>query len=196
MKPLAYVSDEMYVAIPDVLAEFESAERGTTTLLRSSARGAFYGDLPPGRYQVTLAKSGYGSKTVAVELGSTPYQFRLLSDGLLGYMWPKWVRSGEQSEFRVHAVEQYQLTLWRYGLRKEFIRTIGWYDEHGPRATMQITPDGDYTQTGVQWNKTGFTNPHHLQYVSAPARSGLYYLHARTDSGLFFSFPWVVAPAT
>ena len=29
-----------------------------------------------------------------------PYQFRLLSDGLLGYAWPKWVRSGEESEFR------------------------------------------------------------------------------------------------
>ena len=38
---------------------------------------------------------------------------RLLSDGLLGYAWPKYVRSGEQSEFRVHAVEQYKLALWR-----------------------------------------------------------------------------------
>ena len=69
------------------------------------------------------------------------------ADGLLGYMWPKWVRSGERSEFRVHSVEQYQLSLWRYGLQKECIGVIGWYDEHGPRAVMQITPDGDFTQT-------------------------------------------------
>ena len=29
-----------------------------------------------------------------------------------------------------------------------------------------------------------------------PERSGLYYLHAETESGLFYAFPWVVAPAT
>ena len=34
-----------------------------------------------------------------------------LSDGLLGYAWPKCVRAGEQSEFRVHAVEQYHVEL-------------------------------------------------------------------------------------
>ncbi len=76
-----------------------------------------------------------------------PHQFRLLSDGLLGYAWPKWVRAGEKSEFRVHSAEAYKLTLWRYGWQKEFVRNLGWFDEHGPRATVQITPDGDYTQT-------------------------------------------------
>ena len=44
-----------------------------------------------------------------------PLQFRLLSDGLLGYMWPKWIRAGERSEIRIHSTEQCQLTLWRYG---------------------------------------------------------------------------------
>ena len=29
----------------------------------------------------------------------------------------------------------------------------------------------------------------------APAESGLYFLHTRTASGRFFSFPWIVAPA-
>ena len=72
---------------------------------------------------------------------------------------------------------------------------LGWFDEHGPRAVMQITPDGDYTQTGVQWNKQGYGSPHHTQFVAGPERSGLYYLHAKTESGAFFSFPWVVAPA-
>ena len=52
---------------------------------------------------------------MTVEPGAAPYQFRLLSDGLLGYAWPKWVRAGETSEFRVHSVEPYKLGLWRYG---------------------------------------------------------------------------------
>ncbi|MEZ4678668.1 MAG: DUF6605 domain-containing protein [Caldilineaceae bacterium] len=63
------------------------------------------------------------------------------------------------------------------------------------RATMQVTPDGDYTQTGVQWNKYGYTSPHHKQWLTAPERSGLYYLHAKTPSGAFFACPWIVAPA-
>jgi len=195
MRTIGYVSDEMYVAIPDVLAEFESAA-GTVYVLRSSPRGAFYSDIAEGDYRVTLAKQGFGSKIVSVHLGGKPHQFRLLSDGLLGFMWPKWVRSGERSELRVHSVEQYQLSLWRYGLRKELIGVIGWYDEHGPRAMMQLTPDGDYTQTGVQWNKIGWGTPSHTQFVTAPDRTGLYYLWAKTPSGRAFSFPWVVAPAS
>jgi hypothetical protein len=196
LNAIAYVSDEMYVALAGVAAEFESLDSGAVTILRSSPRGAFYSDLPAGRYRVTLVKEGYGSKSVETELGrGAPWQFRLLSDGLLGYMWPKWAKSGGRSEFRVHAVEPYQLTLWRYGWRKEFVRMIGWYDEHGPRACMQITPDGDYTQTGVEWNQRGYGSPSHTQFITAPARSGLYYLWARTNAGNAFSFPWVVAPA-
>jgi hypothetical protein len=191
---IAYVSDEMYLALPDVLAEFEPASGGEVTVLRSSPRGAFYADLPAGRYQVVLAKAGYGSKTVmAAELGTgAPVQFRLLSDGLLGYMWPKWVRTGETGEFRVHSIEQYQLSLWRYSLRRELIRIVTWMDEHGPQANRQILPDGDFTQTGARWNTEGYAAPPTLL---APDRSGLYYLWARTPSGRAFSFPWVVAPA-
>jgi N,N-dimethylformamidase len=194
MRVLGYVSDEMYVAIPEALAEFESPN-GPVTVLRSSPRGELYGDLPDGAYRVTLSKQGFGSKIVSVTVGSRPYQFRLLTDGLLGYMWPKWVRSGERSEFRVHSVEQYQLSLWRYGQRKEFIGVIGWYDEHGPRAVMQITPDGDYTQTGVEWSKKGYGSPDHTRLIMAPERGGLHYLWAKTPSAREFSFPWVVAPA-
>jgi hypothetical protein len=30
---------------------------------------------------------------------------------------------------------------------------LGWFDEHGPSAVMQVTPDGDYSRTGfVLWN--------------------------------------------
>jgi len=191
MKPLAYVSDEMFVAVPDVYAEFEFLSTGEVTLLRSSPRGAFYGSLAPGPYRVTLSKPGYGSKASQVQLGGDPPQLRLLPDSLLGYMWPKWVRSGEASEYRVHGVEQYQLTLWRYGLRKEYVSMISWIDEHGPQANKQIVPDGDFTQTGVRWNQDGYPAP---PIVVAPERTGLYYVHARTPAGRFFSWPWVVAP--
>ncbi len=192
---IGYVSDERYVAISGVAVEFER-DGESVAVIQSSPRGAIYADIEPGQYRATLAKDGFGSKSVAITVDpANSYQFRLLTDGLLGYMWPKWVRSGERSEFRVHSVEAFQLTLWRYGLEREFIRMLGWFDEHGPRAVMQITPDGDYTQTGVQWNKQGYGNPHHTQIVAGPERSGLYYLHAKTESGAFFSFPWIVAPA-
>ncbi|MGL4551507.1 MAG: N,N-dimethylformamidase beta subunit family domain-containing protein, partial [Gemmataceae bacterium] len=105
------------------------------------------------------------------------------------------VRSGERSEFRVHAVEQYKLELWRYGRDVQFVANLGWHDEHGPRATLQVTPDGDYTRAGVEWNKVGYVSPTHKQFVTAPDRSGLYYFHAATPSGRRFAFPWVVAPA-
>ncbi len=190
---LGYTSDERYLALADVLLEFETPTGSVET--RSRASGAVYADLAPGTYRVTLQKPGYGAKRATVTLTREPYAFRLLADGLLGYAWPKWVRSGERSEFRVHSVEPYKLELWRYGWQKERAGKIGWFDEHGPLATMQITPDGDYTTTGVEWNKTGYGSWQHHQRVTAPERSGLYYFHARTDSGRFFAFPWIVAPA-
>ncbi len=191
---VGFVSDDRYLAVPDALIEFQ--RDGRSVLVRSTPRGAVYAEIEPGPYRVSIARDGFGSKTIDITADpSKPYQFRLLRDGLLGYMWPKWVRSGERSEFRVHAVEPYHLSLWRYGYRKEFIRPIGWFDEHGPRATMQITPDGDYVQTGVEWNKRGYGNPHHTQFVTGPERSGLYYMHAKGESGAFFAFPWIVAPA-
>jgi N,N-dimethylformamidase len=191
---IGYVSDERYVALPDVLLEFVNEGRSVET--RSRATGALHADLPPGDYEVTLQKSGYGAKRVAMTVRpGEVYYFRLLSDRLLGYVWPKWVKSREEAEFRVHSVEPYKLELWRYGGEKEFVRNLGWHDEHGPRATMQITPDGDYTQTGVHWNEQGYNINVHRQFVEAPARSGLYYFHAYTASGAHFGFPWIVAPA-
>lgn len=190
---VGYVSNERYVAVSDVLFEFRGRECVVTA--RSSISGAVYANIAPGKYEVVLGRDGYGSKIVTIELqDDRPHQFRLLSDCLLGYAWPKCVKSGERSEFRVHAIEEYELELWRYGGEKEFIRRIGTFDEHGPRATMQISPDGDYTQTGVEWNKLGYHSKVLSQFVEAPERSGLYYFHARSKSGEFFAFPWVVAP--
>ncbi len=191
---VGYTSDERYVALAGVLLEFE--RDGRSVEARSRASGAVYADVEPGEHRVTLSKPGYGSKRLRMKVAvGQPYQFRLLSDGLLGYVWPKWVRSGESGEFRVHSIEPYKIDLWRYGLQKELSAKIGWFDEHGPLATMQITPDGDYTQTGVEWNKHGYGSWQHHQRVTAPERSGLYYFHARAESGAFFAFPWIVAPA-
>jgi len=193
---VGYVSDERYMALPDVMLEFQRGAE-SVAVVRSTPRGAVYADIPPGPYRVTLARAGYGSKHVEIEAQpGRPHQFRLLSDGLLGYAWPKWVKSGEIGEYRIHAVEQVRVSLWRYGLKKEFVRLLGWVDEHGPRAVMQMTPDGDYTQTGVEWNRHGYDMAtYHAQRTTAPERSGLYYFHLNTDSGAFYSFPWVVAPA-
>src|SRR6187200_949101 len=103
---IGYVSDEKYVALADVFVEFINAH-GESWEARSRASGSIHCDLPPGDYSVTLAKPGYGSKRVRLTPQSwEPFQFRLLSDRLLGYVWPKCVRSGEIGEFRVHAVEQ------------------------------------------------------------------------------------------
>jgi hypothetical protein len=192
---IGYVSDERYVALPDVLLEFLDAGGGSWET-RSRASGAVHLDLPPGRYRVVLQKPGFGAKFSDVTIPSPmPYHFRLLSDGLLGYAWPKWVRSGEKSEFRVHSVEPYKLELWRYGWEPEFVQALGWHDEHGPRATMQVVPDGDFTRTGACWNQVGYRNSVHSQFVPGPERSGLYYFRGSTPSGRQFAFPWIVAPA-
>lgn len=193
---IGYVSDERYLALDDVSLEFQRDGR-SVAVVRSTPRGAVYAAIEPGEYLVTLAKRGFGSKSVRMTADpARPYSFRLLSDCLLGYVWPRAVKAGQRSEFRVHSVEPYRLSLWRYGLKREFVKLLGWFDEHGPRAVMQITPDGDYTTSGVGWNKIGYGSAHHTQFVTGPERSGLYYLHAKAErSGEFFSFPWVVAPA-
>lgn len=191
---VGFVSDERYAALPDVHLEFDNGSESIEA--RSRASGSVYAALAPGPYTVTLSKPGYGAKTVKMRFSvGKAHCFRLLSDGLFGYVWPRWSRTGESAEFRVHAVEAYQLSLVRYGWKKEPVRSLGWWDEHGPRATMQVTPDGDYTRSGVTWNKLGYNNiAVHRQFVEAPSRSGLYYFHAATASGATFSFPWVVAP--
>src|SRR5687767_6219326 len=117
---LGYVSDERYVALDNVRIELE--RDGQSIVVTSTPRGAVYADIAPGDYRVTLVKDGFGAKSVSITIEpETPYQFRLLSDGLLGYVWPRWVKAGENAEFRVHSTEQYRLSLWRYGWKREFV---------------------------------------------------------------------------
>ena len=192
---IGYVSDEKYSALADVMLEF-SNDTGQSWECRSRASGAVHLELPKGNYRVAIQKQGYGAKISHLSWPlNTPHHFRMLSDSLLGYAWPKQVRSGEKSEFRVHSVEAYKLELWRYGWEPEFVASLGWHDEHAPRAVMQTTPDGDYTRFGAMFNLVGYANSVHSQHVRAPERSGLYYFRASTASGQKFSFPWIVAPA-
>ena len=69
-------------------------------------------DIEPGAYHVTLSKLGYTAKRVELTIGDgQPIQFRLLSDQMYGFMWPKWVRTGESSEYCVHSTESFRLDL-------------------------------------------------------------------------------------
>ena len=123
---IGFVSDEYYAALPDVSIELRAAN-GKRFVTRSSASGAVMIDVPLESYEVCLAKPGFGSKRVPVEVKSGHiHQFRLLSDRMLGYAWPKWCRSGEKVQFRVHSVEPYKLLLYRYGLRRELVKNVGW----------------------------------------------------------------------
>lgn len=186
MELIGYVSDERYLAISGVDVELVG-ENGSHQL-RSTASGALFGEIPPGRYRATLARDGYGAKRCDIFVGGAgPHHFRLLSERCYGYAWPKWARSGDRVAFRVSSPEAYRLVLVRHGAAAEEVALLGWIDEHGPRVTVQLTPDGDYTQSGVGWFDSGS--------LDAPERSGLYYLHGETESGTRFSFPLVVAPA-
>lgn len=192
---VGYVSDEDNVALSGVDLEFERT--GLSVISTSRASGAVYADVEPGPWQVTLSKSGHTAKRVEVIVtGDEPILFRLLSDRMYGFMWPKWTRSGQSSEYCVHSTKEFRLDLWRYGWEKEFIRSFGWCDEHCPKAMTQILPDGDFTQTGVNWNRTGYNEQYQKHGIRAPERSGLYFLHTKTRDGEFCSFPWIVSPKT
>jgi len=196
---IGFVSDEMFVAIADAQLEFKRIDDGQRTEARSSASGAVNLELSPGEYEVALAHPNFGSKisTVNISKNMAPHQFRLLSKSLVGYIWPKWCRSGEVGEIRFSAHEAVEISLWRYGWEKEFIRDIGRFQAFAPSGDSQTLPDGDIAKIGVNWNHDRFDYSPDLEALSvtAPEKSGLYYFHLKSSSGESFSFPWIVAPA-
>src|SRR5262249_32250276 len=99
-----YVRDERYVALADVAVVIGYGDRMVAT--HSLANGAIIADIEPGPCRVTLARDGFGAKRVAMTVTpGKPYLFRLLSDRLMGYAWPKWVTAGQEGEFRVHSTD-------------------------------------------------------------------------------------------
>jgi hypothetical protein len=196
---IGYVSDEQHVAIADAQVEFTREDDSDAAVeVRSSASGAVRADVGPGRWTVTLAKNGYTRKFVSLDVaaGMTPHRFRLLSDRLLGYAWPKWTRPGEKVELRLHATEPFRVSLWKYGWEKRQIRDLGLFDSFGPGGDRQVVPDGDFTIDGCRWNENGYPfGPDERNIIDAPDRTGLYYVHMKAvRSGAFFSFPLIVAP--
>ena len=191
---IGYVSDENYMALCGVHVEFEQEGRSVAGISRVT--GAIHADLEPGPCHAALFHPDHGAKRVALTIDANqPYQFRLLSRKLRGLMWPTCIQAGEVSEYCVHSQEAFRLDLFRYGWQKEFIRSYGWCDEHGPGAMQQILPDGDFAADGVDWNRTGYKLEFQKHGVSAPSRSGLYFLHTTTTSDQFYNFPWLVSPA-
>jgi hypothetical protein len=181
---LGYVSDEHYIAIADVAVELVGEHGSFTT--HSRASGAIYFDGPSGRYEIVLSRDGYGPKrTVADVTEDSPVHLRLLSETMYGYAWPKWTPAGGRSQLRVSSGAGYRVELWHCGWQRKLVASLG-YDSHAPRATRHVTPDGDYTRTGVDW-RDPFV-------VVAPDRSGLYYFHIHSADGGFTSFPWIVTP--
>ena len=193
---IGFVSDEMHVALSDVLFEFS---KGSEVLeARSSASGAVRAELSAGVWQAVVTKLNFGRKTIQIEvkLGMSLIQMRLMSDRLLGYAWPKWAQAGDTVELRVHSPEPYFASLWRYGYDKVHVADIGRFESFGPGGDCQVLPDCDFTVTGVQWNHYGRRFPPSARaYITTPFKSGLYYVHLegeRTQS--FFNFPLIVAP--
>ncbi|MFP6752176.1 MAG: hypothetical protein VB855_10895, partial [Pirellulaceae bacterium] len=91
---IGYLSDEQHVAIAGAWVTLEN-ESGRWDL-RSQADGALLADVAPGEYQITLNHADFGGKRVRATIREDdPCQFRLMSDSLVGYMWPKWVRVGQ-----------------------------------------------------------------------------------------------------
>ena len=192
---IGYVSDEFHNPVPGVDIEFIDLEHGSTSTV-SRASGSIYASLNQGEYVVVLNKENYGSKKIRFKyVNDSISLFRIISHNLYGYMWPKWGKSGEYAEYHLHCHEECQISLWRYGLEKEFVRLINWHGEHHPKANLQILPDSDFTQTGVRWNTKGYRSSQHSQAIRCPETSGLYYIHMKSTKGDFFSFPWVVAPS-
>ena len=191
---IGYVSDEHYMALCGVQIEFEQSGESITATSRVS--GAIYADLEPGPCRAALFHPEHSSKRVDFTVAAEPpYQFRLLSNKLRGFMWPTCVTAGDTSEYCVHSQESFKLDLFRYGRHKDFIRSHGWCDEHGPGAMQQLLPDGDFAGSGVNWNRTGYTLEFQKHAITAPSESGLYFFHATTATGHFCGFPWLVSPA-
>ena len=65
---IGYVSDEQFLAIPDVAVELIDGS-GQRWAIHSTASGALVADVAPGDYAVILNKPGYGAKRVQVTIG-------------------------------------------------------------------------------------------------------------------------------
>ena len=155
---VGYVSDEFYVGIPNVGIEF--TREGISVAIRSRTSGSVYANVEPGAYRVYLSREGFTPKWVDMEVrAGVIHHFRLLSDNISGYVWPKWVRSGDTGQVRLHSPRDAVVSLWRYGWEREFVTELGHLTDEPRGAYCQILPDGDVSRTGVRWSDHGYSYP-------------------------------------
>ena len=121
---VGYVSDERYVALADVLLEFER-DGQSVAVVRSPRAAPSTPTRPPAATGSRWSRPGFGSKSV--DRGRRRRTHRRTSSACSptacsATSGPSGSAPASKSEFRVHSVEPYKLSLWRYGLEKEFIR--------------------------------------------------------------------------
>ncbi len=192
---LGWVSDEHFRPLAGVWVDVLNAQGEHVETLCAGATGGLWAELASGQYELVLAAPGMTPKRTTLRVPEeAPKNLRLISQTLYGYVWPKWVQGGQRARLCVHSPEQYHASLWRYGLHKQQVCNWGWFDEHAPGSELQQVPDGDWTQQPLNWGTLGYGGNVHSQWVQAPERSGLYYIHLRTPSGRELGMPWVVAP--
>jgi hypothetical protein len=66
----AFISDENYLALPEVSVDCVNLATGESSLSISSASGALRLDMEPARYRLMLAQDGFNSKWIDCELGA------------------------------------------------------------------------------------------------------------------------------
>ena len=193
---VAYVSDERYVALPDVLLEFEG-EAGSFEA-RSRATGSVHVDLPPGTYKVTLQKPGFGAKSVRVRDRTgpralsvpaavrRPARLRLaqVGQGRREVRVPRPLRRALSSESLAVRISQ--------GARPR-ASAGSTSTARGPRCRSR--PTATTPRPASPGTSTAMPTRCCTSMSTAPERSGLYYFHADGQSGAEFAFPWIVAPA-
>ena len=193
---IGYVSDERYVALPDVLLEFIDA-RGGSWEARSRASGSVHADLPPGEYRVVLQKPGFGAKFGRVTLpAAEPHQFRLL------VRRPARLRLAEVGAGRRDSPSSASTRSSRTssncggtaGSRSSSAASAGTTSTaRGPSCRSRPTA----TTPGPASSGTRSATPTRSTRSTSPARSaaGCTTSARPPPSGRRFAFPWVVAPA-
>ena len=155
-------------------------------MTHSSASGAIELPIALGSYTFTLSSEGFSPKRSTYDISTGELiNFRLLSNKLYGYVSPRWSISGTEAKVLVSSKSPYSLELWHYGAKKTLVRRLG-FDTHPLGATLQTTPDGDYLSTSLNWDDPNL--------VTAPEKSGLYFVHIKNLSGEEIVVPWIVSP--
>ena len=183
---VGYVSDERYVALADVLVEFERDGESVAVVAVHAARR---GLRRPARRAATASRSprtGFGAKRVDDRRSTRRSRTSSACSPTACSATPgrSGCARGERSEFRVHAVEPYQLTLWRYGLRAgvrphpRLVRRARPARDDADHARRRLHPD----RRQLEQARLRQPAPHPVRRP-APSARGLYYFHAKTRVG-------------